>query len=386
MIGNIPDEWRVEKVKNIVKITKGKKVEIFEEYQNGLFNYIDISVLRNGKYKYTDNHQIMATDKDILIVWDGANSGYSAFGLNGVVGSTLAKMTLNDKDILHTYFGKFIFGKFQYLNDTSYGATIPHLQRQTLESINVPIPPLTQQEKIVKVLDISSALIEKQKELIEKYALFLKSKFIEMFGDPISNPMGWNVEKLEKFTTLVSSGSTPKGGQSSYLDEGEIRFIRSQNVRMNKMDYDGIYYIAEEVYDKMKRTQVQYNDVLLNITGASIGRTAIYKDTSRANVNQHVCIIRLNEQLNNIYLNYFISADSFQNRILANQSGATREALNFTQIKQFNISYPPMEQQSKFAQIVEKTEQIKQQEVQKLEHLRVLHNSLMNKAFKGEII
>jgi len=96
-----------------------------------------------------------------------------------------------------------------------------------------------------------------------------------MFGDPIKNSMEWKVEKLDKFTTLVSCGSTPKGGQSSYLDEGEIRFIRSQNVRMNKMDYNGIYYISEEVYTKMKRSQVKFNDVLLNITGASIGRTAI---------------------------------------------------------------------------------------------------------------
>jgi len=265
------------------------------------------------------------------------------------------------------------------------GSTLKQLPIKKLEKLEIPIPPLQQQEKIVRVLDLSSGLVEKQKKLLQKYDLFLKSKFIEMFGDPILNPMGWEVEKLEKFTNLVSSGSTPKGGQSSYLDDGDIRFIRSQNVRMNEMAYHGIYYISEEIYNKMKRTQVQYNDVLLNITGASIGRTAIYKDTTRANVNQHVCIIRLNQQLNNIYLNYFISADSFQNQIFANQSGATREALNFTQIKQFNISYPPIPLQNKFAQIVEKVEQIKNKESAKLQHLQTLHVSLMDKAFKGEI-
>ena len=278
MIGTVPNGWRVERLGDIVKIKKGKKVDIFEEYENGLFNYIDISVLRTKKYKYTDNNQIMATEKDILLVWDGANAGYSSFGLNGAVGSTLAKLSLKDENISFIYFGKLMLSKFEYLSDTSYGATIPHIQRQMLENIKVPLPPLPQQEKIVKVLDVSSGLIEKQKELIENYDLFLKSKFIEMFGDPIQNPMGWEVEKLGNFTTLVSSGSTPKGGQSSYLDEGEIRFIRSQNVRMNKMNYDGIYYISEEVYTKMKRSQVKYNDVLLNITGASIGRIAIYKD------------------------------------------------------------------------------------------------------------
>ena len=74
---------------------------------------------------------------------------------------------------------------------------IRNLQLKRYLNTKIPIPPLPQQEKIVKVLDISSALIEKQKELISKYDLFLKSKFIEMFGDPVSNPMGWEVEKLK---------------------------------------------------------------------------------------------------------------------------------------------------------------------------------------------
>jgi type I restriction enzyme S subunit len=273
----------------------------------------------------------------------------------------------------------------QIANEKARGIGVKNLNVGDVRKFLIPIPPLPQQEKIVKILDISSQLIEKQKELIADYDLFLKSKFIEMFGDPIQNPMGWEVEKLDKFATLVSSGSTPKGGQSSYLDEGEIRFIRSQNVRMNKMDYNGIYYISEELYTKMKRSQVKYNDVLLNITGASIGRTAIYKDTTRANVNQHVCIIRLTEELNNEYLSFMISTDSFQNQIISNQSGATREALNYSQIKKFNIPYPPIDLQNKFAQIVEKIETIKTKETQKLEHLEILHKSLMDKAFKGEI-
>lgn len=393
LISSLPNGWRVEKLGKCVDILDNQRIPLNSQDRENRIKNKDISTLYPyyGATQQTGYIDDYIFDEELVLLGEDGVMFYDkdkpkAYMISGKtwVNNHAHVLRANSKITINKYLLYFL-NTFNYKGFVS-GATRLKLNQSRMAQIPIPIPPLPQQEKIVKVLDISSALIEKQKELIKKYDLFLKSKFIEMFGNPTSNPMRWEVVKLEKFTTLVSSGSTPKGGQSVYLDEGEIRFIRSQNVRMNKMGYDGIYYISEEVYNKMKRTQVQYNDVLLNITGASIGRTAIYKDKTRANVNQHVCIIRLNKQLNNVYLNYFIATDSFQNKIISNQSGATREALNFTQIKKFDIFYPPLELQNKFASIVEKIEQIKEQEAQKLEHLETLHNSLMNKAFKGEII
>lgn len=392
MIGKVPDGWQEKKLGECVDILDNQRIPLNSQDRENRIKNKDISALYPyyGATQQTGYIDDYIFDEELVLLGEDGVMFYDkdkpkAYIIQGKTWVNNHAHVLRAKtDItINRYLLNFL-NTFHYKGYVS-GATRLKLNQSRMAQIPIPIPPLPQQEKIVKVLDISSALVEKQKELLKKYDLFLKSKFIEMFGDPISNPMGWEVVKLEKFTTLVSSGSTPKGGQSVYLDEGEIRFIRSQNVRMNKMSYDGIYYISEEVYTKMKRTQVQYNDVLLNITGASIGRTAIYKDKTRANVNQHVCIIRLNKQLNNVYLNYFIATDSFQNKIISNQSGATREALNFTQIKKFDIFYPPLELQNKFASIVEKVEIIKEQETKKLQHLRVLHKSLMDKAFKGEI-
>ncbi|QOY52729.1 restriction endonuclease subunit S [Candidatus Sulfurimonas baltica] len=378
MIGKVPNGWRVEKLENLCDVSTGKK-DANHGVENGQYLFFTCAAkpIKSNTYSFEG--------KSIILAGNGANVGLALY-YDGKFEAYQRTYILNN----FTENSRYIFYNLKrywivHNESKQFGSATNYIKMDNITKYPILIPPLQKQEKIVKVLDISSALIEKQKELIAKYDLFLKSKFIEMFGDPIKNPMGWKIEKLDKFTTLVSSGSTPKGGQSSYLDEGEIRFIRSQNVRMNEMDYDGIYYISEEVYTKMKRSQVKFNDVLLNITGASIGRTAIYKDTTRANVNQHVCIIRLTEQLNNEYLSFMISTDSFQNQIISNQSGATREALNYTQIKKFNIPYPPILLQNKFASIVEKTEKIKEQEVKKLEHLEVLHNSLMDKAFKGKV-
>jgi len=408
MIKHAPDGWKVEKISDTVFFQEGPGVRKTQFTESGVKllnvgNINDNKINLNTTKIYISEEEAYGKYKHFLI-----EDGDLLIACSGIVVKTFHKKIafITKKDLplcLNTSTMRFRtldkknldinFFKFFLMTDTFRhqlqrlitGSAQLNFGPSHIKQMFIAIPPLPQQEKIVKVLDISSALIEKQKELISNYDLFLKSKFIEMFGDPIKNPMGWEVKKLDSFTTLVSSGSTPKGGQSSYLAEGEIRFIRSQNVRMNKMDYNGIYYISEEVYTKMKRSQVKYNDVLLNITGASIGRTAIYKDTTKANVNQHVCIIRLTEELNNEYLSFMISTDSFQNQIISNQSGATREALNYSQIKKFNIPYPLIDLQNKFASIVEKIEQIKIKETQKLEHLETLHKSLIDKAFKGDI-
>lgn len=170
-------------------------------------------------------------------------------------------------------------------------------------------------------------------------------------------------DHLGKYTELISSGSTPKGGSDNYLDQGEILFIRSQNVLMNKFSDHDALYIPLNIHEKMKRTWVKNRDVLLNITGASIGRTTVYMgEDNKANVNQHVCIIRLKdfETVDPFYLSYFLASPSFQRHIMKINAGATRQALNFSQIGKFKIPIPPIQTQKKIVKIVKKAEKLKE--------------------------
>lgn len=168
---------------------------------------------------------------------------------------------------------------------------------------------------------------------------------------------------LKNYTELISSGSTPKGGSDNYLDNGEILFIRSQNVLMNKFSNHDALYIPLNIHEKMKRTWVKNGDVLINITGASIGRTTVYLgEDNKANVNQHVCIIRLKDfkTIDPFYLSYFLSSNSFQRHIIKINAGATRQALNFSQIGKFKIPIPPIETQKKIVEMIKKAEKLKE--------------------------
>ena len=137
-------------------------------------------------------------------------------------------------------------------------------------------------------------------------------------------PEDWDLIKLGQVAIKIGSGKTPKGGEAVYKKKG-IPFIRSQNVLENKLDLTNLTYISEEIHNEMKSTKVIPNDVLLNITGASIGRCCIVpEDFGEGNLNQHVCIIRTNESLHRKYLVYILSSDIGQNQINILQAGGNR--------------------------------------------------------------
>ncbi|MEN6553205.1 MAG: restriction endonuclease subunit S [Methanobacterium sp.] len=177
---------------------------------------------------------------------------------------------------------------------------------------------------------------------------------------------------LKNYTELISSGSTPKGGNKVYLKKGEILFFRGQNILMNRFsDHDSVY-ISNEIHNRMKRTWVKKGDVLIVITG-SIGRTAVYEgEDYKANVNQHVCIIRLKDfnVVNPYYLSYFLANPTMQRHIKRISIGATRPALNFSQIGKFKIPIPSIKIQMKIVEMLEKTE--------KLQEWRVKTNKLVD--------
>jgi type I restriction enzyme S subunit len=159
-------------------------------------------------------------------------------------------------------------------------------------------------------------------------------------------PKGWQVKSLRQLTEKVGSGITPRGGEKLYKQSGRP-FLRSQNVGWGSLILDDIVYIDEETHLSFGSTEIKEGDVFLNITGASIGRSAIAnKFVLGGNVNQHVCIIRTKIRLlDPKYLNSFLLSTLGQNSISSFQAGGNRQGLNFEQIKGFKLPLPPLPEQ-----------------------------------------
>jgi type I restriction enzyme S subunit len=170
-----------------------------------------------------------------------------------------------------------------------------------------------------------------------------KLRFPEFKGE-------WERKKLGEVAEKINSGKTPLGGESVYTERG-ILFIRSQNVNDDKLSFENSTYIPEEINNTMKNSVVKANDILLNITGASLGRSCVVpNDFIIGNVNQHVCIIRLNkEESNPRFVQPILSSTKGQNIFISLQTGSGREGLNFESIKGIEISFPTLPEQTRIA-------------------------------------
>lgn len=155
----------------------------------------------------------------------------------------------------------------------------------------------------------------------------------------------WEKRRLKELTTKIGSGSTPSGGKESYQDSG-VPLIRSMNVHFGGFVWTGLAFLNDAQAEKLKNVAVKTNDVLLNITGASIGRVALAPaEMDGARVNQHVCIIRPTAEVASRFLESFLASPMVQKLINEIQVGATREALTKSMIEQFEISLPSLAEQ-----------------------------------------
>lgn len=163
-------------------------------------------------------------------------------------------------------------------------------------------------------------------------------------------PEDWHQVTLGDKTIKIGSGITPTGGERIYKQSGRP-FLRSQNIGNGHLLLDAIAYIDEETHESFKSTEVKAKDVLLNITGASIGRCAVADERVQGgNVNQHVCIIRTNNnELDSDFLNYFLLSSAGKSQIDSFQAGGNREGLNFGQIRSFRLPCPSLKEQKTIA-------------------------------------
>ncbi|AJA48909.1 restriction modification system DNA specificity subunit [Clostridium pasteurianum DSM 525 = ATCC 6013] len=187
-----------------------------------------------------------------------------------------------------------------------------------------------------------------------------------MFGDPINNPMGWEVKKLKNISTKILSGNTPKGGSEVYVDEG-IMFFRSQNVWKNKLVLDDIAYIDKETHNKMLKSSLKNRDILMTKTGrintenSSLGRAAMFiGEDDSANINGHVYLIRLQDGEINEFVLFILTTNEYRDYIRSVcVGGIDKRQINKEHLEEFPIIYPPLELQNQFAAFVNQVDKLK---------------------------
>ncbi len=374
------------KLGSLITISKGKKHTVSEVPSPQSVRMLGIDDLRNDTLiRMTDDKDgVLACVDDVLIAWDGANAGTIGYGKQGYIGSTISRLRLHDPSKFYALFvGMYLRSNFSYLRKTATGATIPHINRDALERIPVPVFAYDDQIRIATLLSKVENLISRRREQLKQLDELLKSVFLEMFGDPIRMKTQLHFP-FSNYIEFLTSGS--RGWAKYYSNSGSV-FLRINNVKDACLKLDDIVYVNVPNSAEANRTRVKAGDLLLSIT-ADLGRTALVsKELEGAYINQHLALIRIHPDkgLNSLFLTWYFTMPYGNAFIKKKNREGVKAGLNFDDIRGLQIVKPAIQLQKQFADIAEKVEGIKSRYQQSLTEVENLYGILNQKAFKGEL-
>jgi type I restriction enzyme, S subunit len=383
-IGTLPSHWNQRKIKyiffqrterndpvqseNILSLTiKQGVIPLSEKQSGGNKPKDDMS-----KYNLTYPGDIVLNSMNVIV---GSVGLSKYFGVVSPVYYVLKQMNPNDNiEYFNNLFRTQIFQKslvglgngILIKKTESSGKLNTIRMRIPMDKLNqvvIPYPPTSEQKRIVSYLHERTQKIDQLIDLTEQRIELFKEQRTSLINHCVTKglnpnvemkdsgvewvgeiPSNWKSISLRYYVTKVGSGSTPRGGGETYQDEG-VKFLRSQNIHFEGLHLDEIVHITEDTHSNMKNSQVRYGDVLLNITGGSIGRCCVVEVEDDFNVNQHVSILRTKQSLVNKYLNFILKSTIGQEQVLYNQTGGNREGLTSENIKNFKFGLPSRDEQ-----------------------------------------
>ncbi|MDG6116820.1 restriction endonuclease subunit S [Lactococcus formosensis] len=398
------DDWEERKFSKLAEVRRGLTYKPSDVQKYG------IRVLRSSNIaedtfliKSDDvfvNKEAVKIDKvkngDILIT--SANGSSRLVGKHALIegiendtvhGGFMLVARAEKPEFVNAIMSSSWYSKFINIFVSGGNGAIGNLSKSDLEDQKVYVPSEIEQTKIgsfFKQLDDTIALHQRKLDLLKEQKKGYLQKMFPKNGEKVPELRfagfvdDWEQRKLGEVTEKIGSGKTPKGGNSNYQSHG-VALIRSQNIFDDRVNNNDIAYISDKVDNDMKNSRVFKNDVLLNITGASIGRSAVYQSSDTANVNQHVCIIRPKDNIVSNFIQLNISSTKGQKEIELNQAGGGREGLNFQQIAKMIFSYPSYDEQQVIGLFFEKINDTITLHQRKLDLLKEQKKGFLQKMF-----
>lgn len=277
------------------------------------------------------------------------------------------------------------------IDETSTGARMPRANMREVLGFPVPVPPMAEQTRIVAILDEAFEAIDRAKEIATLNAANARELFNSYLNRVFSEKgEGCEAASLESLCERITKGSSPRWQGFDYVDKPGLLFVTSENVGDNCMVFDKEKYVDEAFNERNERSILKCEDVLTNLVGASIGRTAIFDREDDANINQAVGILRcIPDRLVNHYLSYLLNSPYFRKVLHDNEVNSARANISLTFLKQLKIPLPSLQDQqvlvSAFNQLRGLSNRLETIELNKVAALDELKQSILQKAFTGQL-
>ncbi len=391
----LPEGWKLVslgEVGTLINGDRGKNYPSQKDFVDNGVPFINAGHIQNGEIDFESMNFISRKRFDLLGSGK-VKSGDILYCLRGSLGKTAIIKDIQEgaiasslviirpsEQIRTDYFYRYLASPIGQAEIYKYdnGSSQPNLSAQSLKQYRLPLPPLEEQRRIAAILDKADGVRRKRKEAIRLTEELLKSTFLEMFGDPVTNPKGWEICKIGKITD-VKTGKTPsREDEENY--GGDIRWVKTTEVR------ELIIKETEEFLTKKGASQVSIfpkNTILIAMygQGATRGRTALLGLPCAT--NQACAAIMPSEKYAPFYLWTLLRLSYERLRELGR--GGNQPNLNLSMVKNFLIPMPPLEKQIYFQNIVLNLQSQRQKMDLNLQYHDNLFNSLLQRAFRGEL-
>ncbi|MGL6259775.1 restriction endonuclease subunit S [Vibrio sp. WXL210] len=392
--------WPIVTLGNLVDVKGGKRLPKGESYHQSETKhpYIRVTDFINGSVSIEGLEYISEkTHNKIQRYTISKNDVYiSIAGSIGIVGKippsldganlteNAAKLVIKDDQLLdQDFLIRFLSTHGQDQIQSKKKATSqPKLALFRIEEIEVPLPPLEEQKRIAAILDKADAIRQKRKQAIDLADEFLRSVFLDMFGDPVTNPKGWEVVELADVTHKVTDGThkTP-----TYTSEG-VPFLSAKNIKPWGLDWSDTKFVStDEHNDLIRRCNPEKGDVLLSKSG-SLGTPAIVEVDKEFSLFESAALFKLNKELiEPEYLFHYLRSNPTKYMMLRSTKGVAIKHLHLTDLRRLNILLPPKSLRLQFMEIAS----LVKNKVEKLNDAGSLSDdnfsALSQKAFSGQL-
>lgn len=336
----------------------------------------------NGIQDYVDGY--IFDDELVLLAEDGGNFGSKdrpiAYRVSGKCWVNNHAHVLKAKQVIDVDYLCYSL-MFYDVSTIVNGATRQKLNQSDMRKMKIPLPPLNEQKHIVDVLDKVTDLITQSKRQLELLTELVKARFVEMFGDPIANNYKWKEVSVGDICFVTKLAGFEYTDYIHYRESGDVIMVRGLNVKNMKLKLDDVYYIDSYTSDKLPRSQLKENDIVMTYIGVNIGDVALVDGRNRYHLAPNVAKISPYnyENLNSLFLVNLLSFN--KENFASNATNTAKQALNMDKIRKLKVMLPPLELQNKFADFVEQIDKSKSQIQKSLKQLETLKKALMQKYF-----
>ena len=296
------------------------------------------------------------------------------------IGRGLAAITPDKTKVATEFIFWLLKGKNQELNRLGTGSTFKAISKKVLENTRIPEIPLEKQIECSNILEKIYSIITHRKQQLEKLDLLVKARFVEMFGDPVSNPMEWRKKNLKDVCVKLNDGThfSPES-----FETGEYKYVTAKNIKRSGFDFSNITYVSEEVHRSIyERCNPEYEDVLYIKDGATTGIAMVNTLKEEFTLLSSVALLKQDRTIiNGYFLTALLNNEDMYSNIRNNMGGAAITRLTIAKLNTINIIIPPLDLQTKFANFVKQVDKSRVAIQNDLEQAQMLFDSLMQEYF-----